>query len=118
MIGYEETMPYRAGPEDWLANSRDLRPIPELLETRRRHLAKFLSEQFADLISGLSIRQEVHVGVPFKKILEKANEEAVDMIVMSTHGRSGVLHLFIGSVTQQVVRRASCPVLSIRPQNP
>ncbi len=38
------------------------------------------------------------------------------MIVMSTHGRTALAHMFIGSVTEQVVRRSVCPVLSVRPQ--
>jgi len=54
--------------------------------------------------------------LPFRKILEKAKDEGVDMIVISTHGRTGVLHLRIGGVTEQVVRRATSPVLYIRPE--
>jgi nucleotide-binding universal stress UspA family protein len=48
-------------------------------------------------------------------IVKKAEEENADLIVMSTHGRTGIEQLMLGSVTAKVVARASCPVLSIRP---
>jgi universal stress protein A len=47
-------------------------------------------------------------------ILELAEEKQADLIVMSTHGRSGLSHLLMGSVTEKVVRRAPCPVLTVR----
>jgi len=45
-----------------------------------------------------------------------SERERVDMIVMSTHGRTGLAHMLIGSVTELVVKHAPCPVLSIHPQ--
>ena len=48
-------------------------------------------------------------------ILTAAVEEHIDLIVMATHGRSGIRHFFLGSVAERVVREASCPVLTIRP---
>ncbi len=86
-----------------------------LYEDRKTFLGQFLSENFPDLVPQTRIRQEVDIGVPDKRIVEKAREEGADMIVMSTHGRSGLLHMLMGSVTEKVVRRATCPVLSIRP---
>lgn len=50
-------------------------------------------------------------GTPQKNIVEKAAEEGVDMIVMSTHGRTGLNHIIMGSVAEKVVARATCPVL-------
>jgi len=58
---------------------------------------------------------EVGVGVAYQRIVEKSAAEGVDLIVMSTHGRTGFLHVLIGSVTEKVVRMAACPVLSVRP---
>ena len=55
-------------------------------------------------------------GVPYILIVKKAEEENADLIVMSTHGRTGIEQLMLGSVTAKVVARASCPVLSIRPK--
>lgn len=50
-------------------------------------------------------------------IVHYATKEKVDMIIMSTHGRSGLVHLLIGSVAEKVVRHADCPVLTLRSRN-
>jgi universal stress protein A len=55
------------------------------------------------------------VGTPYLKILEVAAAERVDLIVIATHGRTGLSHLVVGSVAERVVRMAPCPVLTIRP---
>jgi universal stress protein A len=55
------------------------------------------------------------VGTPYHTILEVATAENVDLIVMATHGRTGLSHLMMGSVAERVVRMAPCPVLTIRP---
>ncbi|MFQ5912018.1 MAG: universal stress protein [Nitrospinota bacterium] len=54
-------------------------------------------------------------GVPFVEIIRKAREENCDLIVMATHGRTGLNHVLMGSVSEKVVRMADCPVLTIRP---
>lgn len=53
-------------------------------------------------------------GAPFLTILEYAKREPIDLIVMGTHGRGAVAHLLIGSVAENVVRKAPCPVLTVR----
>ncbi|HUU69651.1 MAG TPA: universal stress protein [Planctomycetota bacterium] len=53
-------------------------------------------------------------GTPFLEIIRLAKERAADMIVLSTHGRSGLAHVLMGSVTEKVVRKAPCPVLVVR----
>lgn len=85
------------------------------LKERKRLLASFVGEGIADIDPKIKIRQEVKIGVPYKKIVEKAAEERGDMIVMCTQGRTGLPHMVIGSVTEQVVGRAPCPVLSVPP---
>jgi universal stress protein A len=55
------------------------------------------------------------VGTPYYKIVEVAAAGKVDLIVMATHGHTGLSHLFVGSVAERVVRMAQCPVLTIRP---
>ncbi len=67
----------------------------------------------ADL-SKLSIEQRVKVGQPFEQILETAKREAVDLIGMGTHGRTGLGHVMLGSVAERVVRLALCPVLTVK----
>ena len=53
-------------------------------------------------------------GHPVVVIVEHANAAAPDLIVMGTHGRSGLAHMFLGSVAERVVRTAPCPVLTVR----
>lgn len=53
-------------------------------------------------------------GTPFHEIVEAAKTKQVDLIVMGTHGRTGVQHLLIGSVAERVVRLAPCPVMVTR----
>lgn len=53
-------------------------------------------------------------GKPFFEIIETAAEENVDLIIIATHGHSGVEHILFGSTAEKVVRKAPCPVLTLR----
>ena len=53
-------------------------------------------------------------GVPFQEIVETAKSQQVDLIVMGTHGRTGLHHVLLGSVAEKVVHLAPCPVLVVR----
>ncbi len=53
-------------------------------------------------------------GTPFVEIIKFARENGVDLIVMGTHGRTGIAHALLGSVTEKVVRKAPCPVMVVR----
>ncbi len=53
-------------------------------------------------------------GKPFVEIIKTAREKNADLIVLSTHGRSALEHILLGSVTEKVVRKAHCPVLTVR----
>jgi nucleotide-binding universal stress UspA family protein len=48
------------------------------------------------------------------EIVRYASEEAIDLIVMGTHGRGPIAHMLLGSVAERVVRKAPCPVLTVR----
>jgi universal stress protein A len=63
---------------------------------------------------GVSITAEVLFGHGAGTITEYANAQGIDVIVMGTHGRTGVAHLLLGSVAERVVRTAPCPVLTVR----
>ena len=63
---------------------------------------------------GLQGETAVVQGVPFQSIVDMAGNENVDMIVMGTHGRTGLTHALMGSVAEKVVRLAPCPVLVTR----
>ena len=54
-------------------------------------------------------------GNPYEEILDLATSQQMDVVVMSTHGRTGPQRLIIGSVAEKVVRSAPCPVLTVRP---
>jgi universal stress protein A len=59
---------------------------------------------------------QVAVGNPAEAIVRTAEDLDVDLIIMATHGRTGVPHIVLGSVAEKVVRHAPCPVLTIRPR--
>ena len=60
----------------------------------------------------------VRTGSPHHEILLESQEKGVDMIVVATHGHSGVEHILFGSTADRIVRHATCPVLTVRPQAP
>ena len=53
-------------------------------------------------------------GVPFVEIIKAAKDHNIDLLVLGTHGRSGIAHMLIGSVAEKVVRKAPCPVLTVK----
>ncbi len=61
-----------------------------------------------------NVQLVVRVGSPFHEIAEYARDTGIDLIVMGTHGRGGLMHLLMGSVAEKVVRKAPCPVLTVR----
>ena len=63
----------------------------------------------------LRVQPLVTVGNPVAEILRAAQVKSADMIVLATHGRTGLTRMVLGSVAEQVVRRAPCPVLTVRP---
>jgi nucleotide-binding universal stress UspA family protein len=100
---------------DWFGKDDDLNPAKALVPRLAQRLAEFVRENCADFADKVKVREIVETGVPYRDIVRKAEEEKVDMIIMSTHGRTGIEQLMVGSVTARVVARAACPVLSIRP---
>ena len=66
--------------------------------------------------AGVEVARLVAVGSPYRKIIDMAEAEQVDLIVMATAGRTGFSRLVMGSIAERVVRTASCPVLTIRPR--
>ncbi|GAB4296883.1 MAG: universal stress protein [Ignavibacteriaceae bacterium] len=62
----------------------------------------------------LKVKTIVKTGKPFVEIIESAKEEDVDLIIIATHGHTGVEHILFGSTAEKVVRKAPCPVLTLR----
>lgn len=90
-------------------------PVDRILEAQTeradRDLAAFLDEK---LPAGTNCEKAIVHGVPHIEILRVAAEEKVDMIAIATHGRGFVAHALFGSTTERVVRKAPCPVLTVR----
>jgi nucleotide-binding universal stress UspA family protein len=62
------------------------------------------------------VRYLVATGVPIEKILDAAVDHRIDLVVLATHGRTGIKRLIIGNVAERVVRHAPCPVLTVKPR--
>lgn len=87
-------------------------PLPvDLLPALSQRLASFCKEH---LTSEAPVIQNTVVGQPFYEIVRYAKEHQIDLIVLGTHGRGALSHLLIGSVAEKVVRKAPCPVLTVR----
>lgn len=67
----------------------------------------------AELAPGVAVESQVVSGVPARQIVKYARGHGVDLIVMGTHGRTGVSRALLGSVAEAVVRRAPCRVLTV-----
>ena len=65
--------------------------------------------------AGFDVETRVVDGNPVQLMTSIAKEEAVDLILMSTHGRGALLNTLLGRTAQRIVQHAPCPVLSVRP---
>jgi nucleotide-binding universal stress UspA family protein len=83
-------------------------------ETERERAETVVDEAAAELPADIAVDRYVESGVPYKVILEHADRADVDLIVMGTHGRTGIDHYLLGSVAEKVVRHATAPVLTVR----
>ena len=89
VLTVEET-PFPQGTEEWVAKQTELPKLKKILDQRKKTLNDFIAKEFADLIGTTKVRQEVEIGTPYRRIVDKAAAESVDIIVMSTHGRTGL----------------------------
>ncbi|MBM2802765.1 MAG: universal stress protein [Deltaproteobacteria bacterium] len=104
--------------DDWFAKRGELRPVRNLVAEQKEFLDKFLRTKFAESMNLVEVRQRVELGTAYSNIAEMAEREAVDLIVLSTHGRTGFDHILLGSVTEKVIAHAHCPVLAIPATRP
>ena len=86
-------------------------PEEEILASIRQALQD-IAARFA--FKGVTIFFSAAVGDPAAQIVKIANSKQADLIVIATHGRTGWRHLAFGSVTEEVIRTAACPVLTVR----
>jgi universal stress protein A len=98
-------------PEPGLAFPPPGEYVLELQQSAEKALAQLPG---AAAPAGLQVVRSTRHGPPFLEIIRYARETAIDLIVMGTHGRSGLAHMLLGSVAEKVVRKAPCPVLTVR----
>jgi nucleotide-binding universal stress UspA family protein len=89
------------------------RMLQELAEQSARHLGEWKTR--AEALGARTVNAETVVGEPAAEIVAWARERKTDLLVLGTHGRTGLEHALMGSVAERVVRRARCPVLTVHP---
>lgn len=83
----------------------------DLVNTARERLEELCA---CEIGTRTGSQVKVRVGVPWHEIVSAADEAGADLIILSTHGRTGLKHALMGSVAERVVRHAPCPVLVVR----
>ena len=86
-------------------------PDDKTLAQLKTKLLDCIPEEMRD---DMNVEALVVQGIPFVEIISTAKRNDVDMIVLGSHGRTGISHMMMGSVSEKVVRKAPCPVLTVR----
>ena len=128
-LDYASTLSLLYGARLYLLHVEDVGPPPmytthlpdfsgeqfnrQVTERAWKELDRFATEKInPDLKANLAIR----VGNPVDEINRFAKEEGIDIIIMATHGRTGLKHVLTGSVAEKVVRTSPIPVLTVKPK--
>lgn len=99
-------------PEAGMLTVSHVEYMAQLIESSKQELDRLpIPQTFQGRVSA----RTVEVGAPFVEIIRYAREQVIDLIVIGTHGRTGLVHMLMGSVAEKVVRKAPCPVLTVRP---
>jgi len=85
--------------------------VADMQKGAEKEMEKWVAEA-AKAVTG--VERMVVRGVPFVEIIRTAREKGADIIVIGTHGRTGIDHMLFGSTAEKVVRKAHCPVLTVR----
>ena len=86
-------------------------PVEELIARGRKQLDEFVARHVGE---DVEIVKVVRPGRPFLEIIRYAREQSIELVVMGTHGWTGLKHVLMGSVAERVVRKSPCPVLTVR----
>ncbi len=87
----------------------------DLIEDMQKGAWKEMDKWAAEASSRVKdVEKIVSRGVPFVEIIKTAKDRNVDIIVIGTHGRTGIDHMLFGSTAEKVVRKSHCPVLTVR----
>jgi nucleotide-binding universal stress UspA family protein len=88
--------------------------MQELADQAERHLEEWRASA-ERLVGAPRVTAEKAIGEPAAEIVSFAESRKIDLVAMGTHGRTGLQHALLGSIAERVVRRARCPVLTVRP---
>ena len=100
-----------------VADSRTLENAPQYDQVKQER-AELAERTCNDLsVSGIPVEKAVRTDVPHRAILQYATEQDIDLVVMGTHGRTGVERYLLGSVTEKVVRLSDVPVLTVKAED-
>lgn len=99
-------------PPDFSMGQIAIPSVSVELDVRAKEELTKLSEQ--EIPADLKKQIIIKTGKPFVEIIETAAQEDIDLIIIATHGHSGVEHILFGSTAEKVVRKAPCPVLTLR----
>jgi universal stress protein A len=97
----------------------DMSPVPPEYDELDRAIVESAWDELNRLLPAddrkrLKVEFAIEWGVPFTEIIRYARARQIELIAMGTHGSGGVKHLILGSVAENVVRTAPCPVLTVR----
>ncbi|MFN3882176.1 MAG: universal stress protein [Nitrincola lacisaponensis] len=89
--------------------------IREVTRQAREDMDHFCQQHFSDAVEqGFEVTQKVEVGAGYEDILAEASRIQADLIIMGTHGRTGIEKVLVGSTAERVVRNSIIPVLTVR----
>lgn len=120
--GYAKTLAEKFGAElhvihvvpEVIMPATDSIAVWTLPEGSMKAQVESAERQLASVAGDAAIRT-VTVGFPVEEIMKYAKEHSIDLLVVGTHGHTGLSHLLLGSVAEKLVRLASCPVLTVHP---
>jgi nucleotide-binding universal stress UspA family protein len=92
---------------------------PENLIVVEKNMETEINKDFDAIVKKIDVpvKKIIRTGVAFVEIIDYARSESMDLIIIGTHGRTGLEHILIGSVAERVIRKAPCPVLTVRPKS-
>jgi universal stress protein A len=92
---------------------------PENIIVVEKNMEDEVNKDFDAIIKKIDIpvKKVIRTGAAFVEIIDYVKTESIDLIIMGTHGRTGLEHILIGSVAERVIRKAPCPVLTVRPKS-
>lgn len=126
-VEYARVIATKFGAEIILLHVVNTVPVPgvtsldpnkgRLVRKMERKALKELKAFAIEHLKGMrNLELVLSTGVPYEEIVRIATNEGVDLVVISTHGRTGLAHVMIGSVAERVVQYSPMPVLAVKPQ--